>query len=157
MYGSYGSYSGMPAPMDISPRSSYSSRPQDAPFAFPSWPRRSSLSSPNSDFEEQRATSYISDEDLFFADTFESDFDARSVSSSSSNTPYQQGPDPVELARLRVLEQAEKMRLVAMAAEKAKRQQQAMRKSSSRRNSSSSKKGSLKTKLASMTPIAEAE
>jgi hypothetical protein len=150
MYGSYGSYSGMSAPMDINPGSSY--RSQESSCAFPSWPRRSSLSDPDSQFEDQRATSYISDEDLFFADTFESDYDSRSISSSSSNSPHQQEQDAIQQARERAAYQREMMRVLA--AEKARRQQA---KKGSRRSSTSSKKGSPKSKMVSMTPIAEAE
>ena len=51
------------APMDIP--STSSSRPQSPSCAYPSWPRRSSLSSESSCHDEISATSYISDEDLF--------------------------------------------------------------------------------------------
>jgi hypothetical protein len=165
MYGSpYGSYSGMSAAMDIAP--SHNSRPQDASCAFPSWPQRESLS----DNHCERATSYLSDEDLFPSD-WESDYhsDARSVSSansSSSSTPQQQYQpyqpeavserDVLEMQRERAAYQREVMRFLAM--EKERRRSQAARKSkSSRSGSSSSKKGSPKSKLAAMTPIAEAE
>lgn len=165
MYGSpYGSYSGMAAPMDISPNNNYS-RHQDASCAFPSWPRRSCLSESD---EEQRATSYLSDEDLFPSDPFESDdhSDARSVSSanssSSSNSPQQHQPyqpealteaDMLEIQRERAAYQREVMRFLALEKE---RRRNAMRKTKASRGSSS-KKGSPKSKLAAMTPIAEAE
>ncbi|KAH8907037.1 hypothetical protein BR93DRAFT_655113 [Coniochaeta sp. PMI_546] len=166
MYGSpYGSYSGMSAPMDITPGHNYS-RPQDASCAFPSWPRRSSLS--ESDSHCERATSYLSDEDLFPSD-FEADYhsDARSVSSansSSSSTPYQEHQpyqpeaiseaDVLEMQRERAAYQREVMRFLALEKE---RRRNAARKSKPRSGSSSSKKGSPKAKLAAMTPIAEAE
>lgn len=166
MYGSpYGSYSGMAAPMDIAPSQNYS-RPQDAGCAFPSWPRRSFLSDHH---YEERATSYLSDEDLFPSDPFESDYhsDARSVSSansSSCNTPQQHQPyqpealteaDVLEMQRERAAYQREVMRFLALEKE---RRRTAMRKTkSSRGGSSSSKKGSPKSKLAAMTPIAEVE
>ena len=173
MYGSpYGSYSGMSAPMDITPSHNYC-RPQDASCAFPSWPRRASLSD-SSDYQE-RATSYISDEDLFPTD-FEADYhsDARSVSSansSSSSTPlqgeHQQQPgyglqpvsdeaDVLEMQRERAAYQREVMRFLAL--EKERRRAVAARKAKARSgSSSSSKRGSPKSKLAAMTPIAEAE
>lgn len=167
MYGSpYGSYSGMAAPMDIAPSQNYS-RQQDASCAFPSWPRRSSLS--ESDYEE-RATSYLSDEDLFPSDPFESDYhsDAHSVSSatsSSSNTPHgQQQPqlhqpltevDVLEMQRERAAYQREVMRFLAL--EKERRRTAMRSKSKSSKGGSSSKKSSPKSKLAAMTPIAEAE
>ncbi|OIW27264.1 hypothetical protein CONLIGDRAFT_420051 [Coniochaeta ligniaria NRRL 30616] len=171
MYGSpYGSYSGMSAPMDITPGHNYS-RPQDASCAFPSWPRRSSLS--ESDSHCERATSYLSDEDLFPSD-FEADYnsDARSVSSansssstSSSTTPQHQEHQPyqpeaiseadvLEMQRERAAYQREVMRFLALEKE---RRRSAARKSKPRSGSSSSKKGSPKSKLAAMTPIAEAE
>lgn len=167
MYGSpYGSYSGMSAPMDITPSDSYS-RQQDASCAFPSWPRRSSLS--ESDSHCERATSYLSDEDLFPSD-LDSDYhsDARSVSSansSSSNTPHQEHQpyrpeaicevDVMEMQRERAAYQREVMRFLALEKE---RRRSAARKSKPRSgSSSSSKKGSPKSKLAAMTPIAEAE
>lgn len=152
--------------MDISPSNNYS-RYQDASCAFPSWPRRSSLC--DSD-EEQRATSYLSDEDLFLSDSVESDYhsDARSVSStnsSSSNTPQQQHQpyqpealteaDMLEIQRERAAYQREVMRFLVLEKE---RRRNAMRKAKpSRGSSSSSKKSSPKSKLAAMTPIAEAE
>lgn len=82
MFGSYGSYSSMSAmsaPMDI-PFSNSNSH--DAVCAFPSWPRRESLS--DSEHEVPRATSYLSDDDLFLSDPF--DDDNHSVSSSSSSS-----------------------------------------------------------------------
>jgi hypothetical protein len=166
MYGSpYGSYSGMSAPMDITPSHNYS-HSQDASCAFPSWPRRASLS--ESDSHCQRATSYLSDEDLFPSD-FEADYhsDARSVSSansSSNNTPHQEHQpyqpeaisetDMLEMQRERAAYQREVMRFLALEKE---RRRNVARKTKPRSGSSSSKKGSPKSKLAAMTPIAEAE
>lgn len=73
MYGSYGSYSSLTPAMDIPSRSgSYHSTSHfDASCAFPSWPRRESLSSSPSSpaaAREQmsRTSSYLSDEDLEF-------------------------------------------------------------------------------------------
>lgn len=170
MYGSpYGSYSGMSAPMDIAPSNNYS-RPQDASCAFPSWPRRASLSASDSHYE--RATSYLSDEDLFPSD-IEADYhsDAHSVSSTSSSSgtphlehqPYQpealSETDMLEMQRERAAYQREVMRFLALEKE---RRRTAARKtksssSSSRSGSSGSRKGSPKSKLTAMTPIAEAQ
>lgn len=166
MYGSpYGSYSGMSAPMDINPNRSYS-RPQDASCAFPSWPRRASLS--DSTGYEQRATSYLSDEDLFPAE-FESDYhsDAHSVSSatsSNSSTPHQEHqpyqPEQIseaqvqEMQRERAVYQRDVMRFLAAEKERRRTARKGKPRTSS---SSSSRKGSPKSKLAAMTPIAEAE
>ncbi|KAK3683810.1 hypothetical protein B0T22DRAFT_261809 [Podospora appendiculata] len=163
---SYSSYSSMSSPMDIAP-SPFSSRGPDASCAFPSWPRRSSFA--ESDAAEERATSYLSDEDLFPQDVFEDD--ARSVSSSNGSVSPLQSPQvPVmtdaeilELQRERAAYQKEVVRYLV--SEKERRRQQAKR---SRRSSSgsasgatsttsSSSKKSPKSKLSAMTPIAEAE
>ena len=88
MYGSYGSYTSFPAspitsatttsPLDISP-----STLRTDSCAFPSWPRRSALSSP---CHEPRASSYLSDDDLFPGAGALDDDDATSVSSSGSSS-----------------------------------------------------------------------
>jgi hypothetical protein len=168
MYGSpYGSYSGMSAPMDITPSHHYS-RPQDASCAFPSWPRGASLSGSGAPCE--RATSYVSDEDLFPSD-WEADYhsDARSVASStsSSSTPqYEHQPyaaavvseaELLEMQRERAAYQREVMRFLALEKEKRRAAAAAGKKSKSRSGSSSSKKSSPKSKLAAMPAIAEAE
>ncbi|KAB5582468.1 hypothetical protein GE09DRAFT_268812 [Coniochaeta sp. 2T2.1] len=173
MYGSpYGSYSSISAPMDITPSHSYS-RPQDASCAFPSWPRRASLSS-GSDSAYERATSYLSDDDLLFPSESESDYhsDTQSVSSSNSTPsnhpdhhhlrPFQQPQvDVAEMQRERAAYQREVMRFLAL--EKERRRSAAAASASKKGgkprsgSSSSSKKGSPKSKLAAMTPIAEAE
>lgn len=72
--------------MEIPSRSgSHTSTHYDANCAFPSWPRRESLTSDNT----PRASSYISDEDLaFLSEPVFADEDARSVSSyGSGGTP----------------------------------------------------------------------
>jgi hypothetical protein len=132
--------------MDIAP-SPFSTRGPDASCAFPSWPRRSSFC--EYDASELSATSYISDEDLFYED------DIRSESSHGSASPVHSPPVPalteldiLELQRERAVYQQEVMKLLLL--EKDRRRQQAKR-----RSSSSSKK--TKTKLKAMTPIAEAE
>ena len=153
MYGSYGSYSSMSvlsAPMDITPSNL---RQHDATCAFPSWPRRSSLS--DSDHQE-RATSFLSDDDLFLSDPFEDD--AHSVSSSGSASPgfiespahITQDVELMDAERHRAAMQREFMR--QMVTEKERRRQQAMMKKQQRRGSP---KKSPKSKLSSMTPIQE--
>ncbi|KAK3946100.1 hypothetical protein QBC46DRAFT_354 [Diplogelasinospora grovesii] len=181
MYGSYGSTSSSSyssytsytssyssttrsSPMDIAPIS-ISSHGPDASCAFPSWPRRTSL---NSDESEERATSYLSDEDLFISDPFEDD--ARSVSSSNGSASPMHGSshheiqqlteaDILEMQRERAAYQREMMRFLLN--EKERRRQQAKRQrrsSDSKSGSSSSKNKSPKnSKLNAMTPIAEAE
>lgn len=142
----------MSSPMDIAP-SPFSTRGPDACLAFPSWPRRSSLC--DYDASEERATSYLSDEDLFM-DVFEDD--TRSESSHSSASPSQsplaQGPTEAqlyEMLRQQEAHQREMMRL--MQAEKERRRRQAAKK----RSGSSSSRKATKSKLTAMTPIAEAE
>lgn len=156
MYGSYGSYSSMSAmsaPMDIT--SSNNIRTHDASCAFPSWPRRSSLS--DSEHEEPRATSFLSDDDLFLSDAF--DDDVRSVSSTSStsstSSPAAAAVSPpriseeelLRMERERVTMQREYIRQVKQ--EKERRRQTVLR---ARR---SSPKKSPKAKPACLTTITE--
>lgn len=152
MYGSYGSYSSMSvmsAPLDI-PFNNIRNR--DSSCAFPSWPRRSSLS--DSEHEEPRATSYLSDDDLFLSDPFDDDAGSISSASSSSSltTAVMSSPRIAdeEFLRLeceRVARQKEFLRQVKV--EKERRRQAALR---SRR---SSPKKSPKSKNASLTTITE--
>lgn len=152
MYGSYGSYSSMSAmsaPLDI-PFNNI--RNQDSTCAYPSWPRRSSLS--ESEYEEPRATSYLSDDDLFLSDPFDDDVHSISSSSSSSspatvlmNSPPRMSEEFLRLECERVTRQKEFLRQVKM--EKERRRQAALR---SRR---SSPKKSPKIKHASLTTITE--
>ncbi|KAK3315034.1 hypothetical protein B0H66DRAFT_535925 [Apodospora peruviana] len=160
-YTSYASsYGSMATPMDIAP-SPFSSRGPDASCAFPSWPRRTSLS--ESDAAEERATSYLSDEDLFPQDVFEDD--ARSVSSNGSASPLQSPtPMPVmteaellEVQRERAAYQKEVMRFLMSEKERRRQAAKRSRSSSGSKSSSSSKQKSPKSKLSAMTPIAEAE
>ncbi|KAK2071786.1 hypothetical protein P8C59_006182 [Phyllachora maydis] len=166
MYGSYGSYSAMATPRDIAPRP-LSSRAQDASCAFPSWPRRSSLSA--SDCEE-RPTSYLSDEDLFLGDATEDDAHSVSSSAGSCASPTQSpqirpmtDADVEELERERAAYQREVVRFLLN--EKERRRQQALRRAaaagaaaaaSSSAHAPGSARKSPKSKLSSMTPIAEA-
>ncbi|UPL00538.1 hypothetical protein LCI18_011472 [Fusarium solani-melongenae] len=149
MFGSYGSYSSMcssSAPMDITSRSSFTSH--DSACAFPSWPRRESLSESD---REERPTSYLSDDDLFLPDPF--DDDARSVSSAGSSSASPNVISDFELLQAERERQAamqrEFIRVVAM--EKERRRAAAARK---QRRSSSNKK-SPKTKLTSIQESAE--
>ncbi|KAH9239568.1 hypothetical protein K456DRAFT_1718982 [Colletotrichum gloeosporioides 23] len=152
MYGSYGSYSSMgamsiSAPIDIG---SSNMLAHDRSCAFPSWPRRETLA----DFDgEPRATSYLSDEDLFPQD-FEDD--AHSVSSHGSfSSPNSRSPqiteaELLEMERERMAMQREAMRCVML--EKERRRQQALKQKQARRCSS---KKSPKSKSSAMAPIAE--
>ncbi|KAK7415011.1 hypothetical protein QQZ08_012463 [Neonectria magnoliae] len=152
MFGSYGSYSSMcaaSAPMDITSRSLSA---HDSTCAFPSWPRRSSLSESD---REERPTSYLSDDDLFLSDPF--DDDTRSVSSTgSSSSPRTASPPHVitdaellEMERERAAMQREFVR--GIVSEKERRRAAARK----QRKSSPSSKKSPKSKLSSMAPIAE--
>lgn len=168
MYGSYGSYSSTPA-MEIPNRSNTynSSAYHDASCAFPSWPRRDSLTN---DRHTARASSYISDEDLLFLSEpvfAAADDDARSDSSygSGSGTPspnfapavmHISEEDIEEMRREQALRQREYMAVVMREKEQRKRRQQAANKN---KKSSSSRKAvspAPKSKLSAMTPIAEA-
>jgi hypothetical protein len=162
MYGSYGSYSSMSAsitaPIDITGGALTS---RDAPCAFPSWPRRSSL-----DREDQeRPTSFLSDDDLaFLADPFEDD--ARSISSGASSSSSSPAHVPVHQFTDATAMEMERERLAAlqrdyirhMIGEKERKRQvkraQAQRKAHAHM---SSRKSSPKSKLNAMTPITEAK
>ncbi|KAM3451005.1 hypothetical protein MY3296_005648 [Beauveria thailandica] len=174
MYGSYGSYSSMSigsAPMNI--YTSVTSR--DESCAFPSWPRRSSLSSNKDDVShEPRASSYLSDDDLFLDDEpsssgsgSESD-DMRSVSSAGSASPPTLGlvlASPVraapseaeilEMQRQRLNVRKDLIRMVQQ--EKERRKQLA---SKSRRTAAAASKkssGKITRNNYTMAPIKEAE
>lgn len=139
--------------MDIGSRNSLSSC--DAHCAFPSWPRRESLSESD---RVERPTSYLSDDDLFLSDPF--DDDARSVSSaSSSGSPAAMSPpqpisdfELMEMQRERLALQKEYLRQMVL--EKEQRRRAAQRQQKKRSSSGSSKK-SPKSKLSAMTPIME--
>jgi hypothetical protein len=159
MFDSYHYSSGRTAPMDISP-SKLSTRSQSATCAFPSWPRRSSLSESS---HEERPTSYLSDEDLFPSDPFEDD--AHSVSSAGSNSPspFQSPPQQIseaELLRMRRERDAHQREVVRFLVGEKERRRQAAKKSrrsgsTSTSSGSGSAKKSPKSKLNAMTPIAE--
>lgn len=157
MYGSYGSYSSTPAMEIPSRRTTYhSSASLDASCAFPSWPRRDSLTA---DDHHARVSSYISDEDLQFLSepVFAADDDVRSVSSYGSTPSPQLSPirhvteeQIIKMRREQALRQQEYMRSVMN--EKERRRQSKAAKASKK----AARKGSSVTKLSSMTPIAEA-
>jgi len=159
-YTSRSSYS-MSSPMDIAPRSS-SRRGPDVQCAFPSWPRRSSLGEDGN--SEERATSYITDDELFM-DVF--DDDACSVSSQGSNSPAHSPAPPVlteaqflQLQREQLAYQRE-MRRIALAEKELRRRQaeqdQQRRRQGGKRRSGSASSKKPKSKLSAMTTIAEAE
>ncbi|EAQ86615.1 hypothetical protein CHGG_07868 [Chaetomium globosum CBS 148.51] len=150
----------MASPMDIAPRSS-SRRGPDPECAFPSWPRRSSLGEGES---YERATSYITDDELFM-DVFEDD--ACSVSSSQgSASPVHSPAAPVlteaeflQLQREQLAYQRE-MRKIVLAEKEMRRRQaeqdQQRRRPGPKKRSASAKKAT-KSKLSAMTTITEAE
>lgn len=170
MYGSYGSYSSTPA-MEIPSRSStyHSSASLDASCAFPSWPRRDSLTADDDDALAHRASAYISDEDLQFLPAPRAVFadldDARSVSSYGSTTSSPQlspilrhvtEEQIVRMRREQALRQQEYLRSVVSEKER-RRQQQSKAKASSKKTARKASSASPKAnKLSSMTPIAEA-
>ncbi|KAF2999156.1 hypothetical protein G7054_g13865 [Neopestalotiopsis clavispora] len=161
MYGSYGSYSSMSSvtqPLDIGP-SSYLSSPSayhQSSCAFPSWQR------------PERASSYLSDDDLLDLD----EVDSRSMtshssaSSAASGSPYQTNMiggsaamlDEDNFLHMQREQQAamnrEAIRLVV--AEKERRKQQAQLAKRARRGSGGSAKKSPKAKSGAMAPIDEA-
>lgn len=160
----------MATPMDMT---SSNLRAHDDSCAFPSWPRRSSLSDSDADARESRATSFISDDDLLFlSDPFEDD--ARSVGSASSqsSSPAASFVSPrhaaaqLERERERQLAQQQQyVRQVMADKEQRRRQQQQtarrqsqqqMQQGADRRQHRSPKKSPPRSKLGAMTPITEA-
>ncbi|KAI1656609.1 hypothetical protein F4813DRAFT_363804 [Daldinia decipiens] len=154
MYSPYGSYSSMSEvtqPMEI-PTTSYLSHngAYSASCAFPSWPRRSSLTD---SAHEQRATSYLSDDDLFPCDLED---DAHSISSSGSTTPTSPAianeVDLLQMQREQMAMQREAIKFLLNEKERRKQQLKRQRRSSG----GSSKKSSPKsTKSAHLDAIAE--
>lgn len=178
MYGSYGSYSSMGSlsqPLDISGSGSYLSRPapstssyyHQSSCAYPSWPQRSSLDSP--DFEE-RASSYLSDDDLLYESDLVSSpasatMEVGSVSSSSSSSSGAPAapnhgnflglnPPPAEddVLALQQQQMALQREAVRMLVAERERRRQAFKKSRAR---TSYNKKSAKGKKADMAPITE--
>jgi hypothetical protein len=176
MYGSYGSYSSMcsmSAPLDIT---SSNLRAHDDACAFPSWPRRSSLSDSDCDAREQRATSFLSDDDLLFlSDPFEDDASSTGGSShtgsfvssppmampgASSHPPQFADAEVAAMERERLALQRDYVRQVMLEKEREQRrrqqQQLARRQFQQSQRQRSPKKSSPRSKLSAMTPINEA-
>lgn len=169
MYGSYGSYSSMsiggPSPMNIS--TSVTSR--DESCAFPSWPRRASLSSTSASAYEPRASSYLSDDDLFLYDEPSgsgSDSDCSVASSSAGSaspptlglvlaSPVRQAPSEAEILEMQRQRLNMRKDLIRMVQQEKERRKQAgkQRRSTSNKKSTSASK----TKSYSMAPISEAD
>lgn len=139
---------------------------RDASCAFPSWPRRSSLS--DEDLESPRATSFLSDDDLYLCDHPSSDDDSHSIISSSSSSAGSSSPpttalalespgraapteaEILEMQRERLNMRKELMRMVMQEKERRRsaRHQQ-------RGKASPTKKSSCKSNRSLMTPISE--
>ncbi|KAK7208783.1 hypothetical protein V2G26_015961 [Clonostachys chloroleuca] len=154
MWGSYSSYSSMSStlstmPMDISSRSGLNAR--DSSCAFPSWPRRSSLDSE----EQERPTSFLSDDDLLLLeDPFEDDAPSvASSSNSSASSPQAQVQLTEEqlfhMQRERLALQQQLMKHVVTEKERKRQARKTQRKPTS------TKKSSPKSRLSNMTPIQE--
>ncbi|KAI0441006.1 hypothetical protein F4803DRAFT_440551 [Xylaria telfairii] len=153
MYSPYGSYSSMSSntqPLDIA-QNTFLSRDAGyhASCAFPSWPQRSSLMD---SAREERATSYLSDDDLFPCDPVGDD--AHSISSGSSTasaSPFVTEEELLEIQRQKMAMQREAIKHLLN--EKERRRQQYKR---TRKGSGSSKKStSPKSKQDQMAPITE--
>ncbi len=171
MYGSYGSYSSMcaaqtpgPFTVDMLNTTYMAAAPQGSTCAFPSWPRRSSLS----ECDEERATSFLSDEDLFPHDVATYEDDVRSISSADSlSSPISTSPcgsataaaeAQLEHMQRQAAEQRREVMRFLLSEKERRRQQQASRRPRRASGSGSGppSKKSPKTKLSAMTPIAEA-
>ncbi|KAI8634440.1 hypothetical protein F5Y19DRAFT_211348 [Xylariaceae sp. FL1651] len=155
MYSPYGSYSSMSSntqPLDITP-SSYLSR--DAAYhascAFPSWPQRSSLMDPARD---ERATSYLSDDDLFPCHIEDDVHSVSSAGSTTSTTPFMSEEELLEMQRQKMAVQREAIKYLLN--EKERRRQQVKRQRRSSGGGSSKKSSSPKAKQDQMAPITEA-
>lgn len=138
------------SPMDIP--STSNSRPQ-SPFscAYPSWPRRSSLTS-DSGSEDQSSTpnSFISDDDL--EDTFPAVFDDAEQDCTPITTPYvNRSPETTSsMHQAQVVVDTSALMRELIAQEKAKKEERKRR----RRSSSSRKSRNGTSKH--MSPILEA-
>jgi hypothetical protein len=133
----YFSYSPSPnssyatAPMEIP--STSSSRPASPSCAYPSWPRRSSLSSDSS--TEERATSYISDDDL--EDLFPCVFDDAAQDCTPPITPFATRSPEASAAMHHVVVDTGALMRQLIAEEKAKKERKQRRRSGSSRKSRS--------------------
>ncbi|CAJ2511670.1 Uu.00g072950.m01.CDS01 [Anthostomella pinea] len=127
MYSSYGSYSSLSSvaqPLDIAPSSYLShSSASYGNCAFPSWPQRSSLTD---SAHEQRASSYLSDDDLFPCEVVEDD--AHSIASADSTASTSLGAHEEEmLARQQQKMAMQQEAMKFLLGEKERRRQQAKR------------------------------
>ncbi|TRX89261.1 hypothetical protein FHL15_009834 [Xylaria flabelliformis] len=156
MYSPYGSYSSMSShtqPLDITPNNSFLSRDAGyhASCAFPSWPQRSSLMD---SAREERATSYLSDDDLFPSDPVGDD--AHSISSGTSTasaSPFVTEEELLEIQRQKMVMQREAIKQLLSEKERRRQQYKRTRKGGS---GSSKKSSSPKSKQDQMAPITEA-
>ncbi|KAI5863522.1 hypothetical protein GGS23DRAFT_596696 [Durotheca rogersii] len=148
-YGSYSSLNSVAQPMDIAASSyhTYNSSYHER-CAFPSWPQRSSLTGSS---DEERATSYLSDDDLFPCDGLEDD--VHSISSAGSTTPTSPAATEVDLLQLQ-REQAAIQREAIRLILNEKERRRALFKKQQRRSSAGSKK-SPKSKPTQLDAIAE--
>ncbi|KAI1322709.1 hypothetical protein F5Y16DRAFT_29943 [Xylariaceae sp. FL0255] len=161
MYSPYGSYSSMSSnaqPLDIAP-GSYLSREStyyQSSCAFPSWPQRSSLMD---ETREERATSYLSDDDLFPCGAVEDDMHSISSGGSTAATsPFVSEEELMELQQQKLAIQREAIKYVLCEKERRREQMRRSRRSSGsngKTSSSSSRKSSPK-KQDQMAPIIEA-
>lgn len=154
MYSPYGSYSSMSSTLQSHDQQQNSSQNNIyTSCAFPSWPQGSSLSY---SAREQRATSYLSDEDLFPVETLTDD--AHSISSASSTasaSPYVTEEELLELQRQKMAMQRKAIEYVLNEKERRRQQQKRQRRSSGGSTSSSKKSSSEKVKQDQMAPIKE--
>ncbi|ORY55089.1 uncharacterized protein BCR38DRAFT_357264, partial [Pseudomassariella vexata] len=154
MYNSYGSYSSMSElaqPMNIT-QGTYLSSPSHGAgsCAFPSWPQRSSLAESARD---ERATSYLSDDDLFPQDLEDDAHSISSASSATSGSLHMTSEELLEIQREKAHMQREALRFLLIEKERRKLAYKKQRRSSS---GSSSKKETPRSKPSAMTPISEA-
>lgn len=162
MYGSYGSYDSLyssspssfsaissSSPMNISSSGMHS---DNTTCAYPSWPRRSALSG----CTEQRASSYLSDDDLFPQESHLEEDDAQSVSSSGSSltSPADAALTEAHLVEMERQRRAMQKEYIKMLASEKERRKSAAKKSR-RSSSGSTKKSSSSRRTATMTPIVE--
>lgn len=152
--------------MDIPSRSNtyHSSTHHDASCAFPSWPRRDSLT--NDSHSPRTASSYISDEDLLFLSAPVFDEDGHSETSSSyTGTPsptlapavmHVSDEDIEDMRREQALRQREYMAVVMREKEARRRARHAAKNKAKGSRKAVVSPPPCKSKLSAMTPIAEA-
>jgi len=111
-FGSSGSMSPYTQPLDI-PYSSASSRSSayQPNCAFPSWPQGPSLGSSSSRPVYERATSYLSDDDLFWQDSENDDNHSVTSATSHGSCYAAQQPTEEELQEQRLEEQRKRAQM----------------------------------------------